>query len=164
MDFSFRFLFTDFLASCFCLFFLVDWLCSIHLFYLVSKYSFNQNEKEHRSFFKKRLIFIHPCWFTYLDILVYLFFYWLVLVGFSRGFYLLNLVSKDIFSQNKREYTSLWKKNYWLATIFIFIFVYLDSKGLSMENFPNSQVVAWIKSFITDESIIRFFQGTVCFI
>jgi hypothetical protein len=33
-----------------------------------------------------------------------------------------------------------------------------------MENFPNSQVVAWIKSFITDESIIRFFQGTVCFI
>ena len=42
--------------------------------------------------------------------------------------------------------------------------VYLDNKWLLMENLSSSQVVTWIKSFIPDETIIRLFQGKVCFI
>ena len=33
-----------------------------------------------------------------------------------------------------------------------------------MEHLSSNQVITWIKSFITDETIVRFFQGTVCFI
>jgi len=32
-----------------------------------------------------------------------------------------------------------------------------------METLSSNQVVTWIKSFIEDETIVRFFQGIVCF-
>jgi hypothetical protein len=32
-----------------------------------------------------------------------------------------------------------------------------------MDTFTSAQVISWLKTFISDESIIRYFKGKVCF-
>jgi hypothetical protein len=34
----------------------------------------------------------------------------------------------------------------------------------SMDNFSSANVISWLQTFITDESIIRYFRGKVCFV
>jgi hypothetical protein len=33
-----------------------------------------------------------------------------------------------------------------------------------MDNFSSAHVVSWLQTFIFDESVIRYFQGKVCFV
>ena len=41
---------------------------------------------------------------------------------------------------------------------------YTHIRGLTMDLLSNSEVVSWLKAFIADDTVIKYFRGTVEFI